>query len=76
MPLFHLLNFVIRASAVAEGAVTSTTEMPSAAEVPEVDPAQPATTLQIRLHDGRRIRAQLNMHHTVRHIQAIIARYA
>lgn len=51
------------------------TAAPDAAEVPEVDPAQPATTLQIRLHDGRRVRAQLNMHHTVRHVQAIIARF-
>lgn len=51
------------------------TAAPDAAEVPEVDAAQPATTLQIRLHDGRRVRAQLNMHHTVRHIQAIIARF-
>lgn len=51
------------------------TAAPDAADVPEVDAAQPATTLQIRLHDGRRVRAQLNMHHTVRHIQAIIARF-
>eukprot|EP00903_Cladosiphon_okamuranus_P009992 g9478.t1 len=61
-------------SAVAAGAVMDATAAPDAAEVPEVDAAQPATTLQIRLHDGRRVRAQLNMHHTVRHIQAIIAR--
>lgn len=51
------------------------TAAPDAAEVPDVDAAQPATTLQIRLHDGRRVRAQLNMHHTVRHIQAVIARF-
>lgn len=67
--------WLLRSSAVAEGAVMDATAAPDAAEVPEVDPAQPATTLQIRLHDGRRVRAQLNMHHTVRHIQAIIARF-
>eukprot|EP00752_Nemacystus_decipiens_P005684 g5144.t1 len=61
-------------SAVAAGAVMDATAAPDATEVPDVDAAQPATTLQIRLHDGRRVRAQLNMHHTVRHIQAIIAR--
>lgn len=65
-----------RSSAVAAGAVMDATAAPDAAEVPDVDAAQPATTLQIRLHDGRRVRAQLNMHHTVRHIQAIIARFA
>ncbi|CAN0406497.1 unnamed protein product [Ectocarpus fasciculatus] len=51
------------------------TGAPDASEAPEVDASQPSTTLQIRLHNGRRVRAQLNMHHTVRHIQAIIARY-
>lgn len=61
-------------SAVAENAVTTAETAPDAAEVPEVDAAQPSTMLQIRLHDGRRVRAQLNMHHTVRHVQAIIAR--
>lgn len=61
-------------SAVAEGAVMTATGAPDAAEVPEVDASQPSTTLQIRLHDGRRVRAKLNMNHTVRHIQAIIAR--
>lgn len=66
--------FVDRSSAVAEGAVMSATEAPDAAEVPDVDASRPSTTLQIRLHDGRRVRAQLNMHHTVRHVQAIIAR--
>lgn len=48
---------------------------PDPSEVPDVDASQPSTTLQIRLHDGRRVRAQLNMHHTVRHVQAIIARW-
>lgn len=61
-------------STVAEGAVMSATSAPEAEEVPEVDASQPSTTLQIRLHDGRRVRAQLNMHHTVRHIHAVIAR--
>lgn len=65
-----------RSSAVADGAVMDATAAPDASEAPEVDASQPSTTLQIRLHDGRRVRAQLNMHHTVRHIQAIIARYA
>lgn len=63
-----------RSSVMAESAVISAAGAPDAAEVPEVDASQPSTTLQIRLHDGRRVRAQLNMSHTVRHIQAIIAR--
>lgn len=63
-----------RSSAVAEDAVVSSEEGPGAGEVPSVDPSQPSTTLQVRLHNGRRVRASLNMHHTVRHIQAIVAR--
>lgn len=74
-PSILILLFYVRSSAVAENAVTTAETAPDAAEVPEVDAAQPSTMLQIRLHDGRRVRAQLNMHHTVRHVQAIIARW-
>ncbi|CAM9364244.1 unnamed protein product [Choristocarpus tenellus] len=59
-------------SSVAQGSVLTSNE--GEVQVPEVDNSQPSTTLQIRLHDGRRVRAQLNMHHTVQHVQAIIQR--
>ena len=59
---------------MVEEAVMTATEAPGAEDVPDVDDSQPSTTLQIRLHNGRRVKAKLNMHHTVRHIQAIIAR--
>lgn len=58
-------------SSVASSAVVSA-DAGGAIEMPVVDSTQPATTLQVRLHDGNRIRAQLNHTHTVRHIQAII----
>ena len=35
-----------------------------------VDDAQPTTTLQVRLANGKRIRATLNLTHTVAHIEA------
>ncbi|CAN0062213.1 unnamed protein product, partial [Phaeothamnion confervicola] len=41
-------------------------------ESPTVDASAPTTTLQIRLHDGRRIRSTLNLTHTAAHVQAII----
>lgn len=45
----------------------------AAAGPPVVDEAAPKTTLQIRLHDGRRVKATLNLAHTVRDLQALIA---
>ncbi|CAM9140914.1 unnamed protein product [Discosporangium mesarthrocarpum] len=59
-------------STLAEGALVTGDE--GVVDVPEVDESQPSTTLQIRMHDGRRVRAQLNMHHTIQHIHAIIRR--
>ncbi|CAM9311870.1 unnamed protein product [Chrysoparadoxa australica] len=43
-----------------------------AGEMPTVDDSQPTTSLQIRLHNGRRLPARLNLSHTIRHIQALI----
>lgn len=44
----------------------------AAAERPVVDDAKPKTTLQIRLHDGTRLRETLNVDHTIRDLHAII----
>jgi len=38
-----------------------------------VDEAQPTTTVQIRLAGGKRMRAKLNLTHTVRHVFSLIA---
>jgi len=40
--------------------------------VPQVDESKPTTTIQIKLHDGRKIRAKLNLFHTIMHIHALI----
>ena len=42
----------------------------AADEKPVVDDAQPTTTIMIRLHNGKRMKATLNLSHTVRHVQA------
>ncbi|KAL7680145.1 putative UBX domain, SEP domain, Ubiquitin-like domain superfamily [Plasmopara halstedii] len=44
--------------------------MPS--ERPVIDDKKPTTTLQIRLHNGQRLRETLNMDHTIRDLHAII----
>ncbi|KAH8063860.1 hypothetical protein JL722_3055 [Aureococcus anophagefferens] len=41
-------------------------------EKPVVDDAAPKTTLQIRLANGKRIRATLNLSHTVGHLDAYV----
>lgn len=46
-----------------------------AAKRPVVDAAKPTTTLQIRLHDGTRLRETLNVDHTIRDLHAIIQLY-
>lgn len=45
------------------------------AERPIIDDKKPTTTLQIRLHNGQRIRELLNMDHTIRDLHAIIQLY-
>lgn len=60
-------------AAPAAGAVVR----PGAAPVPviaAVDPAQPVTTLQVKLLDGRKERLQLNLGHTVADLQAHVLR--
>lgn len=42
------------------------------AERPVVDDKKPKTTLQIRLHNGSRLRETLNLDHTIRDLHAII----
>ncbi|KAJ1451623.1 SEP domain-containing protein [Pelagophyceae sp. CCMP2097] len=39
---------------------------------PVVDETQPKTVLQIRLANGKKLRATLNLTHTVRHVEAIV----
>lgn len=55
---------------VAPDAVIHGAQVP--AERPVVDDKQPTTTLQLRLHDGRRLRETLNLAHRVRDLHAII----
>jgi UBX domain-containing protein 1 len=59
-------------AAVAEGALVSGAEDAST-PVPEVDESKPSATIAVRLHTGKRLRAKLNLDHTVRHLQALIA---
>ncbi|KAJ8605135.1 hypothetical protein CTAYLR_000464 [Chrysophaeum taylorii] len=51
--------------------VVSEDQQPKPAPV-VIDDAQPKTTLQIRLANGRRIRATLNLSHTVAHLEAYV----
>ncbi|KAL0586338.1 hypothetical protein ABG067_003951 [Albugo candida] len=44
----------------------------AAVESPVVDDKKPVTTLQIRLHNGTRLRSTLNLTHTLRDVHAII----
>jgi UBX domain-containing protein 1 len=39
---------------------------------PQVDPSKPHTSLQLRLQDGSRLVAQLNMTHTIGDLRAFI----
>jgi len=57
-------------SKVADGAIAGLDDISD--ETPVVDESKPTTTLQIRTADGKRIRAKLNLTHTIRHIQALI----
>ncbi|KAL4147250.1 hypothetical protein PRNP1_011006 [Phytophthora ramorum] len=44
----------------------------ASAERPVIDDKKPTTTLQIRLHNGQRLRETLNLNHTIRDLHAII----
>ncbi|TYZ66274.1 hypothetical protein PybrP1_005426 [[Pythium] brassicae (nom. inval.)] len=57
------------ASYGAEAVIAGAAE---AAERPVVDDKKPTTTLQLRLHDGTRLRETLNLDHTIRDLHAII----
>lgn len=59
-----------RSAAIAPDAVIQGDAVP--AERPVIDDKKPKTTLQLRLHDGRRLRETLNLDHTVRDLHAII----
>jgi hypothetical protein len=41
-------------------------------EVPVVDDSKPTTTIAVRLCSGKRMKATLNLEHTIAHLQAII----
>lgn len=55
------------AEAVVQGSVPT--------ERPVLDDKKPKTTLQIRLHNGSRLRETMNLDHTVRDLHAIIQLY-
>ncbi|KAF1315456.1 Uba and ubx domain-containing protein, partial [Globisporangium splendens] len=57
-------------STVAADAVIQGAAVP--AERPVIDDKKPKTTLQIRLHNGTRLRETLNLDHTLRDLHAII----
>jgi hypothetical protein len=42
--------------------------------MPVVDESQPVTTIQIVLVNGKKLTKKFNLNHTIRHIQAVIAR--
>ncbi|KAG7398168.1 NSFL1 cofactor p47 [Phytophthora boehmeriae] len=56
---------VYSADAVIQGAAVPL-------ERPVIDDKKPKTTLQIRLHNGQRLRETLNLDHTIRDLHAII----
>lgn len=58
-------------SIIAQSAVVQSSES-QATNPPIIDDKQPTTTLQIRLHNGTRLRATLNLTHTIRDIHAIV----
>lgn len=59
----------------AAGAADEEAVVRAGAPVEEVvvDESQPTTTIQIRTHDRKRIRATFNLTHTIRHVQAYLA---
>ena len=65
----HSLGTSAPAAAGAQAGVLGAGEE---APPPAVDEAQPTTTLQIRLANGKRIRAKVNLTHTLRHVDALI----
>jgi UBX domain-containing protein 1 len=40
----------------------------------QVDESQPTISVQVRLHDGKRLTAKFNLHHTVAHLQQRVLR--
>lgn len=58
----------IGAAAAQDGAVVESTGV----DLPVVDDSKPKTTIAVRLHTGKRMRASLNHSHTLRHLQALI----
>jgi len=60
-------------SKVEVGALVGGDGAAAAEETPTVDESQPKTTIMIRLHNGKRMKATLNLTHTVRHVQALIS---
>lgn len=65
-----MLYDCIRSASYGSEAVISDANVP--AERPMVDDKKPKTTLQIRLHNGTRLRETLNLDHTIRDLHAII----
>lgn len=59
-------------SQVQAGALAGAAAEPDEQGPPVVDESQPTATFAIRLHTGKRLRAKLNLTHTVGHIRALI----
>jgi UBX domain-containing protein 1 len=59
------------AAAVQEGAVVDIAAA-AASGPPVVDESKPTTTIAVRLANGKRIKATLNLEHTIRDLQALI----
>jgi hypothetical protein len=57
----------------AAGAVAAAA-LAGATAAPVVDTTAPKTTMQVKLADGRKLRLTLNLTHTVRDVQALIAK--
>ena len=66
---FVLPSNECRTSAPVAGAVVSASE--DTGEF-KVDESQPTTTVQVRLHNGKRMKATFNLAHTVQDIHAYL----
>lgn len=67
------VDLLDRSAAYAADVVVQGDAEPAAR--PVLDDKKPSTTLQIRLHNGQRLRETLNLDHTLRDLHAIIQLY-
>lgn len=67
-PSFAGEGLSLRAAPAADGVLP----VDSSAQKPVVDDGQPATTVQVRMVDGRRLTVRLNLTHTVRDLRSAV----